>query len=273
MQAKRSLLCRYLKIDGSWVLIGSGFTENTTSYNPDSEDTQYINEDSKRTELKSYAPTMSLSGVIEMTGSDYPYTLNPIFAYLNEMRRTRKVGNSGEILEIELYTCTAFDKSSTPNKFKNCKSSRNKVNFQFDDFGGDAGNSISFTATINYDGEPLDTDALYDVEDTPNRTPTLVSSSTKTITYTLEHVDKVMARTNTDTSNGIYVTPNETLTAQFVAKSGYNLPSAGANVSVKNGSATLTVSTDYTWDSTSGVLYIKPNKITDNVTVSITGTA
>lgn len=270
MQAKRSLLCRYLKINDEWVLIGKGFTENTTNYNPDSDDIQYINEDTKRTELKSYAPTMSLTGVIEMDGTSYPSTMNKIFEYLNDMRRKRTIETSGEILEIELYTCTAYD--STNKIFKNCKSSRNMVNFQFEDFGGEAGNSISFTATINYVGNATNLDDLYDVADTTDRTPTITSSSTKTITYTLDKVSKVFARTATDPNNGIYVTPNETLTAQFVADDGFNLPSAGANVSVKNGTTALTVSTDYTWDSTSGVLYILPNKITNNVTVSITGT-
>lgn len=269
MQAKRSLLCRYLKIDNEWVLIGKGFTENTTSYNPDSDDIQYINEDTKRTELKSYAPTMNLTGVIEMDGTSYPSTMNKIFKYLNDMRRKRTIETSGEILEIELYTCTAYDKTSTPYKFKNCKSSRNIVNFQFEDFGGEAGNSISFTATINYVGNPTNLDDLYDVEDTTARTPTAVSSSTKTITYTLEHVSKVSARTATDPNNGIYVTPNETLTAQFAADNGFNLPTT---ITVKNGSSDLTVSTDYRWDNISGVLYILPNKITNNVTVSITGT-
>lgn len=269
MQAKRSLLCRYLKINDEWVLIGKGFTENTTNYNPDSDDIQYINEDTKRTELKSYAPTMSLTGVIEMDGTSYPSSMNKIFEYLNDMRRKRTIETSGEILEIELYTCTAYDKTSTPYKFKNCKSSRNMVNFQFEDFGGEAGNSISFTATINYVGNATNLDDLYDVADTTDRTPTITSPSTKTITYTLDKVSKVFARTATDPNNGIYVTPNETLTSQFVADDGFNLPTS---VTVKNGDSALTVSTDYTWDNTSGLLFIKANKITNNVTISITGT-
>lgn len=267
MQAKRSLLCRYLKIDNEWVLIGKGFTENTTAYNPDSDDIQYINEDTKRTELKSYAPTMSLSGVIEMDGTSYPSTMNKIFEYMDNIRRNRTIETSGEILEIELYTCTAYD--STNKIFKNCKSSRNMVNFQFENFGGEAGNSISFEATINYVGDPIATDDLYDVADTTDRTPTVASSSTRTITYTLNHVSKVLARTPTDPNNGVYVTPNETLTAQFAADDGYNLPSS---VTVKNGDSSLTVSTDYTWDNTSGLLFIKANKITDNVTITVTGT-
>lgn len=266
MQAKRSLLCRYLKINDEWVLLGKGFTENTTSYNPDSDDIQYINEDTKRTELKSYAPTMNLTGVIEMDGTSYPSTMNKIFEYLNDMRRKRTIETSGEILEIELYTCTAYD--STNKIFKNCKSSRNIVNFQFEDFGGEAGNSISFTATINYVGNATNLDDLYDVADTTDRTPTLAGSTLKTVSYTMEHVSKVFARTSADYVNGAYAVANDTLTAQFKAATSYNLPN---DITVKNGSTNLMVSTDYTWDKTSGLLFIKANKITDNVTISITG--
>lgn len=259
MQAKRSLLCRYLDISGDLVLIGQGFTENTTEYNPDSDDIQYINEDTKRTELKTYAPTTSLEGVVEMTGSGYPKTLDPIFAYLNDLRRNRTIGAEGYIVEVELYTCTEYD--STNNVFKNCKSTKNKVNFQFDEFGGEAGNSISFKATINYVGEPMETDKLYDVTNNSNRTATPSNKTYKYVTYSTSHVTKKIG--------DLSVLSNGDLSAMFKADTGYTLPST---VTVEVGETPKTVSTHYTWDSTTGILYIKPEVITDNVTITVTGT-
>lgn len=267
MQAKRSLLCRYLKINGNWELIGYGFTENSTTYNPNSDNNQYINEDTERTELKSYAPTSSLSGVIEMTGPKTgPYTLNPVFEYLNEMRRTRSIGNEGEILEIELYTCTSYD--STNKIFKGCKSSRNKVNFQFDEFGGSAGDSTSFGATINYVGDPTNLDDKYDVTDTSARIPVLTSITYHTITYTETNVSREFSITAID-NHGALVENNSDLTAKFVPNSGASLPST---ITVTIGGATKTAGTDYTWTQTSGILYIPTNKITGNVVITVTGT-
>ena len=103
MQAKRSLLCTYLRTNAmseqnpTWSLIGDGFSENSISYEPDSEDIQYVNQDSATTILKRYKPTMSLNGVIEMdetvTGSSKSYTVNPVFEYVNNLRRTREISH------------------------------------------------------------------------------------------------------------------------------------------------------------------------------------
>jgi hypothetical protein len=182
MQAKRSLLCTYLKTGGTaesptWSLIGDGFTTNKISYEPDPEDTQYINQDSATTTLKRYKPTMSLEGVIEMTEvpgtGTTSYTLNPVFEYVNNLRRSRNISNETEILIVELYSGTL---NSTTNKYEACYGQRQKVNMQVEEFGGDAGDTISFSATINFQGDPTDTSTTYDVVNTSARTVTVHSS-------------------------------------------------------------------------------------------------
>ena len=61
-----------------------------------------------------------------------------------------------------------------------------------------------------------------------------------------------------------------TLTARFTANAGYSLP---ATITVKVGESTKTVGDDYTWNSTTGVLVVKSDVTTDDITIQITGDA
>ena len=266
MQAKRSLLRIYLKTGSTgtisdWSLIGDGFTTNTISYEPDSEDLQYINQDTASTTLKRYKPTMNLEGVIEMTESgttSKTYTLNPVFNYINELRRSRSISNETEILIVELYTGTL---DTINNVWANCKSQRQKVNVQVEEFGGDAGETITYSATVNFNGDPIDSVSTYSVVNTS--AGTLISSAnTRTVTYTLTHA----TATNQPTKAYDGIDLNTTITAD----ASYVLPSS---ITVTVGATTLTADTDYTWNNATGRLSILGSKIDGNVTVTVTATS
>lgn len=265
MQAKRSLLCTYLRTNPmseqnpTWSLIGDGFSTNSISYEPDPEDTQYINQDSATTILKRYKPTMSLDGVIEMSetvsGSSKSYTLNPVFEYVNNLRRSREVSNESEILIVELYSGTL---NTGANVWENCYAQRQKINMQVEEFGGEAGDTISFTAQINFQGDPTDSTSTYNVFNTSART--LIDSSKKvTVTYTLSNC------TATGESTSAY--KGTDLSATIKPSAGYKLPDT---ITVESGSTTLVANTDYTYNKTTGKVAISGAKITDNVEITCT---
>lgn len=264
MQAKRSLLCTYLKTGNSgtisdWSLIGDGFTTNSISYGPESEDLQYINQDTASTALKNYKPTMSLEGVIEMTESgttSKTYTLDPVFNYVNELRRSRNISNESELLIVELYTGT-FD--TVNNIYTNCKAQQQKVNIQIEEFGGEAGDTISFSATINFEGDPIDSVSTYSVVNTSKR-KLISSDNTRTVTYTLTNITATGQPTKAYDSIDL----NTTITAD----SGYTLP---ATVSITSGGDTLTVNTDYTYNSATGRIKINGSSIDGNIVITASG--
>lgn len=266
MQAKRSLLVTYLKTGSTgtiadWSLIGPGFTTNTTSYGPDSDDLQYINEDTATTTLKRYKPTMSLEGVIEMTESgttSKTYTLDPVFAYINDLRRSRSISNETEILMVELYTGTL---DTINNVWEGCKAQRQKVNIQIEEFGGDAGETISYSATVNFNGDPIDSVSTYSVVNTSAR-KLISSSGTRTVTYTLTN----LSSTNQPTKAYDGVDFNATITAD----TGYVLPTALTSVTVGGDAITTD---DYTWNSATGAISIQGAKITGNVVITASGTS
>lgn len=267
MQAKRSLLCTYLRTAGdestpTWSLIGEGFTTNSISYEPDSEDNQYINMDSATTTLKRYKPTMSLEGVIEMTenksGNEKTYTLDPVFDYVNQLRRSREVTNESELLIVELYTGTL---NIGANVFEGCSAQRQKVNMQVEEFGGEAGETISFSATINFQGDPTDSTSVYDVLNTSART--LLGSDKKvTVTYTVTNC--------TATNQPANAYKGADLTVTVTPSSGYHLPDT---ITVESGTTTLVANTDYSYNKTTGKIVIKGSKITGNLEITCTGAA
>lgn len=269
MQAKRSLLCTYLRTNAmdqttpQWSLIGDGFTTNSISYEPDSDDLQYINQDTATTTLKRYKPTMNLEGVIEMdkaaAADPTSYTLNSVFSYINDLRRKREVtNNESEILIVELYTGKLDEVN---NVWENCSSQRQKVNIQLDEFGGDAGETISFSATINFSGDPTDSVSKYSVVNTSKRI-LITSDNTKTVTYTLTN----LGHANQPTKAYVGIDFNATITAN----AGYVLPST--LTSVTSGGTTINAS-DYTWNPATGRISIPGAKVTGNIVITATGTS
>lgn len=77
------------------------------------------------------------------------------------------------------------------------------------------------------------------------------------VNYTLENVSKVIGAEE--------VAQNGDLLAQFKANSSYSLP---ASISVKIGGEEAKIS-DYDWNNSSGVLYVKSSATTGNIEVSV----
>lgn len=270
MQAKRSLLCTYLRTAGdetnpTWSLIGDGFTTNSISYNPDSEDKQYINMDSATTILKKYKPTMKLEGVIEMDEvedetdgevNSKHYNLNAVYNYINNLRRSRNVSNESEILIVELYTGTL---NVGANVYEGCSAQRQQVNIQIDEFGGDAGDTISFSSTVNFEGDPSDSITTYDIYNLSTR-DILPLNEKFSVTYSLTNVIA--------TTKPLHAYKSKALLVVLKAENGYNLPDT---ITVANDSSTLTVNTDYKYNKVTGKVEILKDKITGAVTITCTG--
>lgn len=81
------------------------------------------------------------------------------------------------------------------------------------------------------------------------------------ISYTLTGV--------TATIRPIEVGAGADVVAKFEADAGYTLP---ATVTVKVDDSTLTVDTDYTWDDTTGILYIMSTATAGDISITVTGT-
>lgn len=86
--------------------------------------------------------------------------------------------------------------------------------------------------------------------------------TTYPISYVLTHV--------TASIKPIEVGANGSVVAKFEPDAEYDLPTT---VTVKVGGTTKTVSTDYTWDSTGGILHILPNVVSGDVEITVTGTS
>ena len=64
------------------------------------------------------------------------------------------------------------------------------------------------------------------------------------------------------------VAENADLLSQYTAKAGYVLPES---IEVTVGDSLLSEDSDYTWDASTGVLYIKSERTTGDITISING--
>lgn len=84
------------------------------------------------------------------------------------------------------------------------------------------------------------------------------SVTTYPITYNLSNT--LVTIKPTDVADGADII------SRFVASAGYNLPDT---ITVKVSGTAKTVETDYTWDKTSGLVYVKSSAITGDVEISV----
>lgn len=141
---KRSLFASFMDTKtGSdttaWARFGKGVTSQTITYNPESTSEQYIDEDSATTSIDSYAPTMN--------GAMTAYKGEPIFEYVDGLRKKRAVGADAETDVLLVYI---YDKSETGNTYA---AEKQHVSVQIDDFAGDAGGGLPVNFTVNFMGD------------------------------------------------------------------------------------------------------------------------
>lgn len=145
-----------------------------------------------------------------------------------------------------------------------------KVNSSSEQEG--TGSTYTHSAATNNTVYQMDLDVytVYNLKDDENSTKHSQTAiyykalNTYTVTHTVTHATS-SDRTGTDAA--AYYQP---YTATFTPATGYNLP---ATITVKFGSTTKTSGSDYTWNSSTGVLSIPANKIDGNVTVIFDGEA
>lgn len=139
---KRSLLATFLNTGTAetpvWSLIGDGVTEQTISYNPQTSDETYINQDSGETDVESYKPTIS-NPMTAIKGDD-------VFEFVDEIRINRKVLGECKTDILIVYLYKDAENGAYPAE-------RNACSVQIDDFGGAGGESAKLNFTINLLGD------------------------------------------------------------------------------------------------------------------------
>lgn len=125
----------------TWSLIGDGVTSMTISYNPQTSDETYINQDSGTTDVESYKPTSA----VPMTAIQG----DPVFDYVDALRKKRAVLNDArtDICLVYLY------ETETTGAYP---AEKNTCSIQIDDFGGEGGGSNVINFTVNFVGDAVD---------------------------------------------------------------------------------------------------------------------
>ena len=119
--------------------MGKGVTGQTVAYNPTINTEQYIHEDSATNSLEAYAPSINTPQTC--------YAGEPVFEYVDGLRRARAVGAAAEtdILLVYIYSSSGASAYAA----EKCK-----CVISIEEFGGDAGNPVSITYTISLNGDP-----------------------------------------------------------------------------------------------------------------------
>jgi len=142
-KVKRSQIATFLNTSTTsgavYKLVGLGVTTGKVNYNPKTTEETYVNEDTARISVDSYAPTMP----IEMTAVPG----DPVFDFVESLKKTRAVLSAAEtdIVQVDLY------KTSSGGAYPAEKQS---VSIQIDDWGGEGGKPAKINFTFNYAGNP-----------------------------------------------------------------------------------------------------------------------
>lgn len=142
MAEMREKLVHYFNIGStstpSWVMLGDGITSLTEELNPESETKQYINQSSGTTNIKSYAPSISV---------EREYISDALQAWIDDKIKTLPVGSaaSAEYVRVNLMD------SSTSGVYPAVKYA---CSYQFDSIGGDAGAELVTAMTLGAKGDP-----------------------------------------------------------------------------------------------------------------------
>lgn len=141
-----------------WKRMGKGITSQTISYNPATTSETYIHEDNATTNLDSYAPNISTPQTA--------YKGEPVFDYVDSLRKARAVGGDAETEVLLVYI---YDKDESGNY----SAERNSAVFQVDDFGGDGGSNVVINYTVNLNGDPTQGTVAIEGDGTVTFTPTV----------------------------------------------------------------------------------------------------
>ena len=121
-----------------WSLVGDGVTEMSITYNLQTSEVTYINQDSGTTDVESYKPTIA-TPMTALAG-------DAVFEFVDDIRMNRKVLTDclTECLLVYLYKDAAS--GGYPAEKSSCA-------VQIDDFGGAGGESAKLNFTLNLQGD------------------------------------------------------------------------------------------------------------------------
>ncbi|MCD7722691.1 MAG: hypothetical protein LUH82_01890 [Clostridiales bacterium] len=115
-------------------------SELKLKYDAETTEETYIDEDSKTTEIESYA--------VSFEGEHVAFIGDPVFEYLDGLRQARLVG---EDAKTEIVIVNIYDSDSTTGAYS---AEKNEATIQISEFGGEGGGgtaSISYTCSFNGD--------------------------------------------------------------------------------------------------------------------------
>ena len=148
-KVKRSAFASFMDVGGKntpeWKRFGKGITSQTISYNASTNSEQYIDEDSATTTVDSYAPTMD--------GAMTAYEGEPIFTFVDGLRKARAVGADAETDILLVYVYDKTESGAGENKVTNYAAEKQHVCISIDDYGGEAGGGLPINFTVNFMGD------------------------------------------------------------------------------------------------------------------------
>ena len=141
---KRSEFATFINVSpgttASYARMGKGITSQAVAYNPTTTSETYIDEDSATTSIDSYS--------VNIATPQTCYAGEPVFSFVDGLRRSRAVGSECETDIVLVYI---YDKQEDgAYAAEKCKAA-----VQIDDFGGDGGGSVVINYTINVNGDPI----------------------------------------------------------------------------------------------------------------------
>ena len=124
----------------TYARFGKGVTSQAVAYNPTVNSEQYIDEDNATSSVDAYAPTINTPQTA--------YKGNPVFDYVDKLRRTRAIG---DLAKTDILMVYLYDKQ-TDNSYP---AEKQEVSISITDFGGDAGNALNITYDVGFIGDPI----------------------------------------------------------------------------------------------------------------------
>ena len=144
---KRSEFAAFLNTSPSstatYARMGKGITGQTVAYNPTVNTEQYINEDSATSSVDAYAPSINTPQTC--------YKGDAVFDFVDGLRKSRAIGSAAETDVVLVYI---YD-STTGSGATSYAAEKCKCCISIEEFGGDAGNPLSITYTVNLNGDPI----------------------------------------------------------------------------------------------------------------------
>lgn len=140
---KRSKVAHFLDVTPgvetpTWVRIGKGVADASTSYNANVVTETFIHEDSASNSVDGYAPQLPIT--------QHAYKGDKVFEFIDGLRRKRATGSACETRLLEVYIYDTTDDTTYAAEL-------NGVTIQIDTFGGAGGERTQIGYNILFNGD------------------------------------------------------------------------------------------------------------------------